>query len=54
MTEKRVTGVYAGIDVGGTKTMFCVTGGNGGILLLERRRTAAHEAPGAFLAWLFG
>ncbi|KAI7255264.1 hypothetical protein KC345_g11163, partial [Hortaea werneckii] len=54
MTAERVTGVYAGIDVGGTKTMFCVTGSSGEILLLERRNTDAHEAPGPFLAWLFG
>lgn len=54
MTEARVTRVYAGIDVGGTKTMFCITGGSGEILLLERRSTAAHEAPGLFMAWLFG
>lgn len=33
--------------------MFCVTNGSGDILLLERRSTAEHEAPGLFFAWLF-
>lgn len=33
--------------------MFCITGGSGEILLLERRSTAAHEAPERFMAWLF-
>ncbi|AIQ40011.1 ROK family protein [Paenibacillus sp. FSL R7-0297] len=54
MAEARVTRIYAGIDVGSTKTMFCVTGGSGEILLLERRSTAAYEAPGPFMAWLSG
>ncbi len=53
MTTEDQTGYHAGIDVGGTKTMFCITGGDGGILLLERRSTSAHEAPEPFIAWLF-
>ena len=51
--ETTVPGIQAGIDIGGTKTMFCVTNGSGELLLLERRSTAAHEAPELFLAWLF-
>ncbi|MEK5027556.1 ROK family protein [Paenibacillus sp. FSL M7-1046] len=53
MAAQELTGYQAGIDVGGTKTMFCITGANGDILLLERRSTAAHGSPGLFFDWLF-
>lgn len=54
MTSENMTGYKAGIDIGGTKTMFCITDALGEIALIERRATTAHSRPALFFQWLFG
>ncbi|WNS43761.1 ROK family protein [Paenibacillus sp. MMS20-IR301] len=46
-------GWTAGIDVGGTKTLLCLTGPDGGIISKRKLDTLLGGEPGGFMSWLF-